>query len=120
MVPTDNLCVYVELLLHNMFSFWQDYGTNCRQLLCSGLDYSYEQQIVDLHNELRRRVAKGLETRGNPGPQPPAANMQNFVSKIFLSLNQFANNHNNMASTASGALKPEFRWNSWRVLGILV
>lgn len=32
--------------------------------------------IVNKHNEFRRRVAKGLETRGNPGPQPPASNMR--------------------------------------------
>jgi len=32
--------------------------------------------IVDLHNQMRRRVAKGLEWRGSPGPQPPAANMR--------------------------------------------
>lgn len=35
--------------------------------------------IVSIHNQLRRRVAKGLETRGSPGPQPAAANMREIV-----------------------------------------
>jgi hypothetical protein len=35
---------------------------------------------------LRRRVAKGLEIRGNPGPQPPAAKMRELVSEISLAV----------------------------------
>lgn len=35
--------------------------------------------IVDIHNQFRSRVAQGLELRGNPGPQPPAANMLQLV-----------------------------------------
>lgn len=35
-----------------------------------------KKDIVNLHNELRRRLAKGLEQRGSPGPQPSAANMR--------------------------------------------
>jgi hypothetical protein len=38
--------------------------------------------IVQLHNNLRRNVAYGKETRGNPGPQPPAANMRKLVRNI--------------------------------------
>ena len=79
------ICLHVELRQCKLFSLWQDYGAFCRQPLCSGVDVTTQQQIVDLHNELRRTVAKGLETSGNPGPQPPAANMQEIVSKIFLS-----------------------------------
>jgi hypothetical protein len=41
---------------------------------------SDKQTIVDAHNALRRRVAKGLESKGNPGPQPSAANMRKIVS----------------------------------------
>lgn len=40
--------------------------------------------IVDLHNQLRRQVAKGLERRGAPGPQPTAADMREMV---FILLN---------------------------------
>lgn len=32
--------------------------------------------ILDVHNTLRNYVAHGKEFRGNPGPQPAAANMK--------------------------------------------
>ncbi len=35
--------------------------------------------IVKIHNELRSRVAQGLETAGKPGPQPPALLMNELV-----------------------------------------
>lgn len=35
--------------------------------------------IVDKHNELRRKVAKGEESQGVTGAQPPAANMNELV-----------------------------------------
>ena len=35
--------------------------------------------IVNKHNELRRKVAKGEENRGVTGAQPPAANMNELV-----------------------------------------
>ena len=31
------------------------------------------------HNDLRSKVANGLETRGNDGPQPKASNMMELV-----------------------------------------
>lgn len=37
--------------------------------------------IVKVHNDLRRKVAKGEESRGAPGPQPSASNMRKLVSK---------------------------------------
>ena len=41
-----------------------------------GVSAADQQVIVDKHNELRRKVARGLETLGNPGPQPSASNMR--------------------------------------------
>ena len=38
-----------------------------------------QQEIVNKHNDLRRQVAKGLETQGKPGPQPSASNMRQMV-----------------------------------------
>ena len=38
---------------------------------------------MDLHNKKRMKIANGLEKRGDPGPQPPAANMMELVSKII-------------------------------------
>jgi hypothetical protein len=55
----------------------------------------YQQQIVDVHNKLRRRVAQGYETLGAPGPQPSAANMREIVSNILPALRQFADNYSN-------------------------
>jgi hypothetical protein len=55
----------------------------------AGLTCSAEkQEILDVHNELRRRVAQGLETTGRPGPQPPAANMRKLVSEISLAVDK--------------------------------
>ena len=35
--------------------------------------------VMDLHNKKRMKIANGLEKRGDPGPQPPAANMMELV-----------------------------------------
>jgi hypothetical protein len=53
-------------------------------VLYSGVTRSTDKQtIVDLHNNLRRQVAQGTESRGNPGPQPSAANMRKIVSRVL-------------------------------------
>ena len=41
-----------------------------------------KQSIVDKHNELRRKVAKGQETQGSNGAQPAASNMKEMVKDI--------------------------------------
>jgi hypothetical protein len=62
----------------------QGYGSKCGQPIHSGVTSSSEKQkIVDAHNNLRRKVAKGQETQGKPGPQPSAANMKKIVSLIL-------------------------------------
>jgi len=43
------------------------------------LSASAKQAILDKHNELRRRVAKGEETGGINPPQPQASNMKKMV-----------------------------------------
>lgn len=45
----------------------------------SSLTSAQQNEIVNVHNELRRRVASGNERRGSPGPQPRARNMPNMV-----------------------------------------
>ena len=42
--------------------------------------------IVELHNQLRHRVASGQEYRGSPGPQPAATYMPDLVSLNLLPL----------------------------------
>ena len=41
-----------------------------------GLSAADQQAILDKHNDLRRKIANGQESRGNPGPQPAASNMR--------------------------------------------
>ncbi|XP_033218310.1 venom allergen 3-like [Belonocnema kinseyi] len=44
-----------------------------------GLTAEEKQQILEKHNELRKKVADGLETEGSPGPQPAAKSMPNLT-----------------------------------------
>ncbi|XP_043468874.1 venom allergen 5-like isoform X2 [Leptopilina heterotoma] len=37
------------------------------------------QEILEVHNNLRRNVAAGGESQGNPGPQPPAISIPDLV-----------------------------------------
>ena len=57
------------------------YGSDCKYSIAKNIKISKEDQetIVNKHNELRRKVAKGEETRGEPGPQPSASNMRELV-----------------------------------------
>ena len=43
--------------------------------MSSGLTQQEKNQVLDLHNKLRSRVATGSEQRGVPGPQPEAGDM---------------------------------------------
>ncbi len=47
-----------------------------------GLTDEERIEVVRLHNEKRAFLANGMEMRGDPGPQPMAANMMEMV--IFL------------------------------------
>ncbi|XP_003708569.1 venom allergen 3 [Megachile rotundata] len=51
----------------------------CGRVISVGFTDSEKQEIVHAHNYYRARVMKGEEKRGNPGPQPPASNMQKMV-----------------------------------------
>ena len=44
------------------------------------LSAAAKQAILDLHNDLRKKVAKGEETNGINPPQPGATNMRKMVS----------------------------------------
>ena len=37
-----------------------------------------------IHNELRAKLANGKERRGRPGPQPPAADMEQMVGQEII------------------------------------
>ena len=49
-----------------------------------GLKADEKRLAMDLHNGLRAKLARGEEIRGQPGPQPRAANMMQMVGD-FLS-----------------------------------
>ena len=66
---------------HTMCGTDQGYGDKCGKVLGSGISGQDEKEILRVHNELRAKIANGQERRGKPGPQPPAANMEQMVSR---------------------------------------
>ena len=62
---------------YQSFVFLQDFGENCGQTgpLYHGLTEDEKDMIVYMHNTYRSKVARGLETKGHPGPQKTASNM---------------------------------------------
>ncbi|XP_057366182.1 peptidase inhibitor 16-like [Daphnia carinata] len=61
---------------HTMCRFLSD-GAKCDGTVSTrGLDRNNRQMILQTHNTLRSIVASGQESRGQPGPQPQASNMQ--------------------------------------------
>lgn len=73
--------------LNQLKKFWfcfQGYGDKCGQVLGSGITSQDIREILQVHNELRAKIANGLEKRGRPGPQPPAANMEQMVMFVLL------------------------------------
>jgi uncharacterized protein YkwD len=44
-------------------------------VISSGVSESEKRLVVDLHNQLRSKVAQGQEGQGSPGPQRPASDM---------------------------------------------
>lgn len=55
------------------------FGTACSQVVPLNFTVTDKAAIVNYHNTLRRKVAKGQELRGTPGPQPTASNMREIV-----------------------------------------
>ena len=61
----------------NIRFFLQDFGVNCGQTgpLYHGLTEDEKNMVVFMHNTYRSKVARGLETKGHPGPQKTASDM---------------------------------------------
>ena len=51
----------------------------CGEVLNRDLTPDEKMLVMDLHNQKRMHIANGLEERGDPGPQPSAANMMELV-----------------------------------------
>ena len=47
--------------------------------MAQGISQNDIKEILEVHNMWRARIANGLVTRGRPGPQPPAADMEQMV-----------------------------------------
>jgi len=61
---------------HTMCKY-QGTGPACNgEVLRRGVTKQEMEEILDAHNMLRAKIARGEEKRGKPGPQPPAANMR--------------------------------------------
>ena len=60
----------------------QGYGKKCSKVLGSQLGAGEKEEIMRIHNELRAKLANGKERRGRPGPQPPAADMEQMVGQV--------------------------------------
>ena len=62
----------------------------CGEVLNRDLTPDEKMLVMDLHNQKRMHIANGLEERGDPGPQPSAANMMELVSlKLYESVFSF-------------------------------
>ena len=67
-------------MFHDVFGS-QGVSASCNVFRYRGVTSDSDKQaVVDIHNQLRSKVALGKGTAGKPGPQPPAANMKKLVS----------------------------------------
>lgn len=66
--------------VHLYLKFEQGFGPSCGKALGNGVSASERAEIIRVHNELRAKLANGQEGFGKPGPQPPAADMEEMVS----------------------------------------
>ena len=79
------LLAIVSFLLHNLnfniFLLVQGYGPQCGSPkgLSRGVSENEMREILRVHNQWRAKIANGQVTRGRPGPQPPAADMEQMV-----------------------------------------
>merc|ERR1719295_423836 len=64
---------------HTMCKYQGPSGSCAAKTIFRGLSQEGKRLILERHNELRRKVAKGQETGGINPPQPAAANMRKLV-----------------------------------------
>lgn len=87
-------------------------GPSCGNKIIKQIGPTEEEKklIVEEHNRFRQKVARGLETRGNPGPQPAASNMNDLkwndeiaqIAQVWASQCQFS--HDKCRNTAKYAV----------------
>ncbi|XP_034179968.2 venom allergen 3-like [Osmia lignaria lignaria] len=73
---TNNICL-ASGTQHTMCKYPRsNVSVACGQVQSMGFSDNERREILDAINMHRSQVAQGRETKGNPGPQPPASNMQ--------------------------------------------
>ncbi|XP_017886302.1 venom allergen 5-like [Ceratina calcarata] len=58
---------------------------SCGTVKEAGVTRQEQMDIVNTHNQLRSYVAQGFESRGDPGPQPPASSINALIWDYDLS-----------------------------------
>ncbi|PSN29619.1 Venom allergen 5 [Blattella germanica] len=77
---------YSDLCADHTMCIYPEVGEACGEVHYRGLASDAEiQEILEQHNKYRSKVALGHATRGNPGPQPSAANMNQLTYDDRLS-----------------------------------
>jgi len=66
---------YCQITPQHTMCQYKGVGASCGAVLRSGVTEEQREQIVEVHNRLRAKLARGEERRGRPGPQPAAADM---------------------------------------------
>ena len=83
------MCKYpvrLSIFLSALHTYLQGPSDSCNnKTIFKELSSTAKQAILDQHNELRRKVAKGNEIEGINGPQPGASNMKKLVSSEIIS-----------------------------------
>ncbi|XP_033219896.1 venom allergen 5-like [Belonocnema kinseyi] len=76
---------YCGICAHHTMCLYKNTQPICTE---KSYDLTSEQkdEIVNIHNKDRQKVASGNEKQGNPGPQPPAKNMPNLDWDTELAL----------------------------------
>ncbi|XP_067002477.2 venom allergen 5.02-like [Anabrus simplex] len=70
---------YCNICSDHTMCKYQGMGNKCQPLYLRGVDSNQRNAILNKHNELRDKVARGQETRGSPGGQPTASNMKKLT-----------------------------------------
>ncbi|KAJ9593716.1 hypothetical protein L9F63_014764, partial [Diploptera punctata] len=70
---------YCSLCRNHTMCLYPGTGPACSRRMYWGVKNETKQEIVDIHNRYRQKVANGQEKRGAPGPQPAAADMSKLV-----------------------------------------
>nr|CAD7575025.1 unnamed protein product [Timema californicum] len=67
---------YCQLCPDHTLCLYRGTSSSCNTVIRRQLTNAEKGALVNIHNTYRSKVARGLETRGLPGPQPSASNMR--------------------------------------------